>query len=74
MTAHLCLSCHHARWKRSESGRLTGIGFCEAPDPELPELPVSKWWFPSSSVRGGSIYRKMQNPIGDCSFYEKVKR
>jgi len=76
MSKHLCLSCRYAEWRRHESGRLTGVGFCEAPAPKLPALPASKWWRHSGivGVRGGDIYRKSNFPIANCHFYEKGTR
>lgn len=73
MTAHLCLACRHAKWERKK-GQLTGIGFCEAPDPELPKLPAVKWWNVSrlGGIRGGDIYRDTKHPVMRCAFYEKV--
>lgn len=75
MSKHLCLSCRHAAWRRNKSGRLTGDGFCEVPDPELPVLPAAKWWHAMGivRVRGGDIYRKHQFQIGNCPFYERDK-
>ena len=74
MTAHLCLSCRHAEWAR-KNGRFTGVGFCEAPDPELPPLPAAKWWHAMGPirVRGGNIYRKNNFNINHCPYYEKAK-
>lgn len=74
MSAHLCLSCRYAAWQRRENGRLTGTGFCEAPDPKLPELPAAKWWHASGAiaVRGGNIYRKNRFEIKHCPFYERA--
>ena len=75
MSKHLCLSCRHAAWRRTESGRLTGVGFCEVPDPELPKLPAAKWWHAMGiiRVRGGDIYRKHKFEIADCPFHERDK-
>jgi hypothetical protein len=54
---------------------LTGVGFCEAPAPKLPDLPASKWWpHTGINVRGGDIYRKSNFPIANCHFYEKGTR
>lgn len=75
MSAHLCLSCRHAMWQR-KNGRLTGVGFCEAPDPELPTLPATKWWAFASyigEVRGGHLDRHTKNPVEQCYFYDKAK-
>lgn len=75
MSKHLCLSCQHAAWRRHENGRLTGVGFCEAPSPELPKLPAAKWWHTIAGfrVRGGDIYRSNNFHIADCHFYEREK-
>lgn len=75
MSAHLCLSCRHAMWQR-KNGRLTGVGFCEAPDPELPPLPATKWWAFAThigEIRGGYLDRRTKNPVEQCHFYDKVK-
>lgn len=76
MSAHLCLSCRHAEWVR-RNGRLTGIGYCQAPNPELPPLAATKWWAFGSyigEVRGGYLDRHTKNPVEKCHFYEKGKR
>lgn len=71
MSVHLCLSCRHAKWER-KSGRLTGRGFCEATDPELPNLPAVKWWNISmpGRIRGGDINRVTKFPVEQCHYYE----
>lgn len=77
MTVHLCLSCSHAKWKRGESGRLSGGGYCEAPDPELPPLPATKWWSRPlgllPQVNGGYLSRRPRAPVEQCRYYEKAK-
>lgn len=76
MSKHLCLSCRYAEWRRHESGRLTGVGFCKAPAPKLPALPATKWWASATligEIRGGDIYRKSNFPIANCHFHEKAK-
>lgn len=72
MTEHLCLTCRHAKWER-RSKRLTGRGFCESPDPELPKLPAVKWWNISQpgKVRGGDIYRATKFPVMKCDFHQE---
>lgn len=75
MSAHLCLKCRHAMWQR-KNGRLTGVGFCEAPNPELPKLPATKWYAFTSyigEIRGGSLDRRTKNPVEQCYFYDRVK-
>lgn len=76
MTVHLCLSCRHAKWDR-KNGRLTGRGFCEAPDPELPNLPATKWWSRMAgtitNVRGGDLNRRPENPVKQCFYYDRAK-
>lgn len=75
MSKHLCLSCRHAEWAR-RNGRLTGRGFCEVPNPEMPKLPAVKWWADTPWVKplGGDIYRENKYPVLSCHFYEKGKR
>jgi len=74
--AHLCLTCRYALWERSESGRLTGTGFCAAPDPALPALPAVKWWNSNApcGIRGGPIYRSTKFPVVACDFHEQGGR
>lgn len=74
MSGHLCLTCRHANWKR-KSKRLTGVGFCDAPDPALPALPAVKWWSAPAQwgILGGDIYRRVDHPVERCSFYAQRK-
>ena len=76
MSAHLCLSCRHAKWTRGESGRFSGGGFCDAQDPELPPLPATKWWSRPSGmltqVRGGYLSRRPRAPVENCHYYDKA--
>lgn len=77
MTEHLCLTCRHAAWRRSKGGRLTGVGFCDAPDPKLPDLPAVKWWSVVSgtrtNVRGGDLNRRPEYPVDQCHYYDRAK-
>lgn len=75
MSTHLCLSCRHAEWLR-RNGRLTGLGSCQAPNPELPKLPATKWYSFTSyigEIRGGLLDRRTKNPVEQCHFYDRVK-
>lgn len=72
MKTNLCLSCRYAKWER-RNGRLTGKGFCESPDPDLPALAAVKWWNISmpGKIRGGDINRATKFPVRKCDFYQE---
>lgn len=60
----VCLTCQHARWDRTASGRLhpSGEGRCWYTIPPMPEIPAAFYWstlsHTSPSAYGGSISRK----------------
>lgn len=77
MSAHLCLSCRHAKWDREPSGRLDrrGSGRCTALEAHPIKLPAAFFWIPPSHQRilGGFINRR--EPPGapkSCDFREEA--
>lgn len=53
-----CLHCVHAKWNRTEAGRLhpSGDGHCEK-EVKLPPLPAAFYWIGRPHFGGGHINR-----------------
>jgi hypothetical protein len=74
-TASLCLTCHLAKWDRTDSGRLHqgGEGKCTGKPPADIPIPAAFYWVggrKSPAPCGGSIERHGQHIITKCPTYD----